>query len=279
VRVLVPPFSILILIVGCAAIAQEPGASDSAAARLGTMRAVADGFSVTTAGKGEHELLQRLEEPVYRFDDPARRFSDGAVWAWGRSGRPAALLTLAKQPAPEGGFRWLLELTSLAPEPISATAPELPKWEPSRAGIAMQTFPATPLPGDDAKKRLRQMRELVRQIKAREFFAPDDQPTRQRYELRVLPQPVHRYADPNSGLIDGGMFIIAYGVNPELVLLVEARHPASSKPEWYYGVARISIAQVHLDFAGKEIWSHPGGLSSGPTDIYWLLTKPVSGES
>ena len=119
------------------------------------------------------------------------------------------------------------------------------------------------------------MRELVRQIKAYEFFAPDNEPTPRRYELRILPQPVHRYADANSGLIDGGLFMISYGLNPELVLLVEARRENSSRSAWWYGVARISIAQVHVDFDGKEIWSHPGGASRGPRDTYWVFTRPA----
>ena len=82
-----------------------------------------------------------MPEPIYRFDDPARQFSDGTIWAWGRSGRPAALLTLAKERASAGGFQWLAELTSLAPGPISATITDLPRWEPSGAGIVLNDFP------------------------------------------------------------------------------------------------------------------------------------------
>jgi hypothetical protein len=122
------------------------------------------------------------------------------------------------------------------------------------------------------------MKELVRQIKAFEFFKPDDQPSIERYELRILPQPVHRYADERSGLIDGAIFIISYGQNPELVLLVEARREGSKAPVWSFGVARISIAEVHVEFQGKEIWSHPGGYSRGPDDTYWMFSKPAAGE-
>ena len=40
----------------------------------------------------------------------------------------------------------------------------------------MQKFPKAPLPAEDATKRLRQMKELVRQIKAYEYFKPRNQP-------------------------------------------------------------------------------------------------------
>ena len=146
------------------------------------------------------------------------------------------------------------------------------------AGVVMQKFPRAPLPAEDAAKRLRQMKELVRPIKAHETTKPRDQPAVEAYELRVLPQPVHRYAEAKSGLIDGGMFIIAYGLNPEILVLVEARREGSSEPAWHCGFAPISLTNVHVDLDSKEIWSHRGGRSKGPDDIYWLFTRPIQGE-
>ena len=142
----------------------------------------------------------------------------------------------------------------------------------------MQRFPSAPLPAEDATKRLRQMRELVRPIKAYEYFKPRNQPKPERYELRVLPQPVHRYADAKSGLIDGGMFIIAYGLNPEIVLLLEARSEGSAEPAWHCGFAPIALAELHVELDDNEIWSHRGGRSKGPDDTYWLFTRPIEDE-
>jgi hypothetical protein len=286
VRLLISP----ILILGLAITGDGPQDSGRKAARLVEMRVIADGVTVEKADRDSRLKVERLPEPVYRFDDPARQYSDGTVWVWGQSGRPAALLTLSEDRASAEGHRWIAEMTSLAPGPISATVPEIGAWQPSGAGIVMQKFPKAPLPAEDATKRLRQMKELHRQIKAFEYFRPGkqmkifeyfkpgNQIKRERYELRTLPQPVHRYADARSGLIDGGMFIISYGLNPELVLLLETRREGSSAPEWYYGLARISIAELHLVFENKEIWSHPGGYSKGPDDIYWTFAKPIKGE-
>ena len=96
----------------------------------------------------------------------------------------------------------------------------------------------------------------------------------ERYELRVLPQPVHRYADAKSGLIDGAMFIIAYGRNPEIVMLIEAHGEGSSEPAWHCGFARVAAWSTHVEFDGKEIWSG-GGHPKGSDDTYWLFTRPV----
>jgi hypothetical protein len=273
----------LTLMLGLATVSDGPQGPNNSAERLRAMRVLADGITVQTAsrGVGAPQKLERLAEPVSRFDDPARQFSDGTIWAWCRmGGRPAALLTLSKKRMDEEGFVWLGELTSLTPDPdpITATVPELGTWHPAGAGVVMRKFPKAPPPAEDPAKRLRQMRELVRQIKAYEFFKPDDHPSVERYELRVLPTPAYRYADAKAGLIDGGMFIISYGLNPELVLLVEARREGSSPPEWHFGFARIAVAKLHVDFDGKEIWSHPGGFPRGPNDIYWVFTKSAGGQ-
>jgi hypothetical protein len=268
----------LIVSLGLAIAGFGPQDSDKHADRLRAMREFATGVTIETASPGARDRLERLAEPVYRFDDPARRTADGTVWIWCRSGRPSAVVTVTKHAPPTGGLHWLTELTSLAPGPISATIEGIGTWEPSSAGIVMQKFPKAPLPAEDATKRLRQMKELVRQFKAHETTKPRDHPAVERYELRVLPQPVHRYADPQSGLIDGGMFIIAYGRNPEVVLLVEARREGSSDPEWHCGFAPISLAQLHVDLDSKEIWTYRGGRSKGPDDTYWLFTRPIAGE-
>jgi hypothetical protein len=267
----------MILALGLAAVGDGAQGADDHAERLRTMREFATGIKVETASPGAHQRFERLPEPIYRFADPARHVSDGTVWAWCQAGRPVAAVTLTKHKPPARKPHWLTEMTSLAPGPISATIEGIGEWQPAGAGVVMQEIPKAPVPADDATKRLRQMKDLVRQMKAHEISRPRGQSPSERYELRLLPQPVHRYEDAKSGLIDGGMFIIAYGLNPEVVMLVEARREASSGPAWHCGFAPISTAELHVDFENKEIWSHSGGLK-GSDDTYWLFTRPIVGE-
>src|SRR4051812_47498350 len=58
--------------------------------------------------------FERLEEPIYRYDDPARKFSDGTVWAYGKSGRPAALVCFSLEKRPDGHLQWVEELTAIS---------------------------------------------------------------------------------------------------------------------------------------------------------------------
>ncbi len=268
----------LILCLGVATLGSGRQDSDDRAERLRAMQAIATGVTIETASPGPHQRLERLAQPVYRFNDPARRTLDGTVWVWCDSGRPGAVVTLTKHRSPAEDLHWLTELTSLAPGPISAAIEGIGTWQPAGAGVVMEKLPKAPVPAQDEKQRLRQMKDLVRLIKAHENSRPRENRAVKRYELRVLPQPVHRYADANSGLIDGGMFIVAYGLNPELVMLVEARRDGSSGPAWHCGFARISVMDLHVDFESREIWSHRGGPTKGPGDTYWLFTRPIEGE-
>ena len=105
-----------ILIIGLLATGDSPQSSSTPAARLVAMRAIAESIVVEKTARGVPVKLERLAEPVYRFDDPARQYSDGTVWAWGPSGRPAALLTLSRDRSPTEGLRWIAEMTSFAPD-------------------------------------------------------------------------------------------------------------------------------------------------------------------
>jgi hypothetical protein len=285
VRLLIAP----ILILGLAATANGQDSKDSPAERLRQMRAMAEEITVNETSGDVRARLGLLTDPVYRFDDAARHVSDGTVWIWRKSGRPSAVMTVTKHRPPSGDNHWLTELTSLASDPITGSIQGIGTWDPPGAGIVMQKFPKAPMPAEDATKRLRQMKDLVRQIKAhetsraREVKAPEKprhpgKAALKRYELRALPKPVYRYADAKSGLIDGAMFIIAYGLNPELVLLVEARRGGSSEPAWHHGFARISVMDLQVDFDGKELWSHRGLSSTGPRDRYYLFTWPIVDE-
>ena len=97
------------------------------------------------------------------------------------------------------------------------------------------------------------MRELARRFRADEDFEPQPGERPERYELRLLPQPVARYEDPASGVVDGGLFLLVYGQNPEIALVIEAGArgdlaaglglPASSA---------ISAARSHVHLDGRE---------------------------
>ena len=91
----------MILTLGIASLADGPQGPDACAKGF-AMRAFASGVTIETVSPGARQRLERLAEPVYRFDDAARRTADGTVWVWCDSGRPRAAITLTKHRPPAG---------------------------------------------------------------------------------------------------------------------------------------------------------------------------------
>jgi hypothetical protein len=228
------------------------------------------------ADDGPSEMIAMRDDPIYRFDDPARNVLDGTIWAWGRSGRPAALLTLSVQKK-EGVFGCLAEFTSLSASPISASVRDDWAWTPETAGAIARTLPEAPTPAENEAIRLRQVRGLARRFRAFEFFEPVARAPMERYELRLLPQPVYRYSEPKSGLLDGAVFIFAYGTNPEITLLIEARSDGKddSEPSWRYALARIAGAELHVELDRDEVWKQPRVPFPNRREPYAIVVIPM----
>ena len=92
-----------------------------------------------------------------------------------------------------------------------------------------------------------------------------------RVVLRLLTQPIHRYANPEQGILDGGLFVFAHGGNPEVVLVIEARE-TEEKETWMYAFSRVAYAELRIKLDDTEIWKVPQlkGNDVGPNDPYWL---------
>jgi len=223
-----------------------------------------------------------VADPIYRFDDPARLFSDGTLWAFGKSGRPDALLCLSLQRDDRGRLKWIHELTSLSGGPIAASSrhdsgPWI--WNTRGPGVVLLPVPKSPPPADEEVRRLRQMREIARRFKVSESLDPARNDPSDRFELRLLPQPVHRYSDPEAGLVDGALFLMAYGRNPEIALLIEARREGQHEPAWSYGLARIGAARFRVSLDDHAIVDLPKPVDAGWRQPYFLFDRPALGLS
>ncbi len=235
---------------------EKPEAALSAD-RFKPMRMILEDITMAMNSPRDHKAVEAIAEPIYIFDDPTRRLSDGAVWAWGRAGRPAAILSISMKMKGNGERFWLCEATSLASGSITAASKGAPLWDPDAPGITLRPIPKAASPGNDETVRLRQMKELSRRFRAFEYFPPEDSNIDERYELRLLPQPVFRYADSASGLTDGAIFFMVYGRNPEVALLIEASGDRGIEPSWSYALAR-SGAAVHVSARWRpRSWTQP----------------------
>ena len=130
----------------------------------------------------------------------------------------------------------------------------------------------------DPALRQRQLKQIASKFAGHQFWDPNNT----RYELRRLERPLHSYSDEAAGLLDGGLFTLANGTNPEIMVFVEARRDPkdAAKAVWQFAVGRLAHAELHLQFDGKAVFEAPRGNSvAGQNRPYWLgmLVLPSEG--
>jgi hypothetical protein len=247
--------------------------------RLRALQEIVEGTEMAAISHQGRIKIEPILVPIFVYDDPARLYTDGAIWAWGRAGRPAALMTLTTMKRASGGYSRNGEMLSLAAVPLSASIPPDWVWEPDRPGLLRQPLPNSPAPAEDEARRLRQMKEQARRFRGLEYFAPTREAAVERYELRLLVQPVLRYTDPNTGLLDGSIFLMAYGTNPEIALLIEVSKDGTSPPTWYYAVARMGRAELRVSLDQSEVWRQPNIPPPSIHDPYAGFTRRIADPS
>ena len=95
-------------------------------------------------------------------------------------------------------------------------------------------------------------------------------------ELRLLIQPIHRYNDAPSGLVDGSIFVFAHGTNPEIILFIECRDEPDGARAWFYGLARLSSAELVARLGEREVWRQPSRVNlSNPAEAYFSVNEPI----
>ena len=96
-----------------------------------------------------------------------------------------------------------------------------------------------------------------------------------REEMLLLPGPIHRYRDPDSGLQDGALFAFAaYGTNPDLLIAIELQGAEVATATWNYACFRMTASQLNVRLDGKEawneVWAVPDESGGGGKHDSWL---------
>lgn len=228
---------------------------------------VVGGIELEMLAGGTWSKVKRIEKPLLFYGDPTRENDRGSVWGWGDKGRPVALLELFQ--SPNDRARWFYTICNTSGGKVRASRGGRPWWRENDSATEPKPVPGAPAPAADAKQRQLQLKPLARKFTAHEFWDPDNS----RYELRRLDRPLRAYSDEAGGVLDGGLYVLANGTNPEILLFVEARTDPKdkSKPSWQFAVGRLSHAELHLEHDGKEVFNSPrGDRLSGWDKPYWL---------
>jgi len=227
--------------------AEDEAATQKRAERLREMQRRAQAIEAYEQRDGANVKVELFENPLFRFDDPARELIDASAWVWGKPGRPVALVALERY-----DWGWSYEVLSLCSGKVSAVFPNGRRWTPREPGLQWKRLPETATSAGTRAARLRQMKTLGRRFEASETI-----PGRGRCQLRFLPQPIHRYSEKQPVWIDGAIFVFAYGTNAEILLTVECRKQDDSAQAWYYAFAPLSSAALSVSLEDHEVWTKP----------------------
>jgi hypothetical protein len=221
---------------------------------------------------------ERIAKPLLLYGDPTRNHDRGSVWGWGEKGRPVALVELFQHPDDRSRWVFVLCNTSTSGRKVRANMDGRPWWLENSSACELKDVPGAPPAAADPALRQRQLKQIASRFTGHQFWDPNNT----RYELRRLERPLHAYRDESAGLLDGGLFTLANGTNPEIMLFVEARRDPkdAAKAVWQYTVGRLAHAELHLQYDGKEVFEAPrGNFVAGRNRPYWLgiLAAPPDG--
>ena len=216
--------------------------------------------------------VELVDRPLLTYGDTARANKNGTLWAFGKTGRPLAVLELYQ--GLEKNAPWTHAVTLTGQQQVIMTTPAKASWSPAKTQIDPTPFTGVAAPEDKEPQRLRQMKDLARRFSAHEFWNPENS----RFELRLLVQPVLRYRDESRKIHDGAVFVLAHGTNPEVIMLIEALGERLEDSRWHYSLARLGSAELHVSLDGAEVWEQPRtpGVVGQPKDPYWLFFSPAA---
>lgn len=200
-------------------------------------------------GNGAVSKATRLAEPVLRWWQPVRGGDDGALYLWLRAGRPVAVITFFTFKWPDGKRAIVHERHSLTPEPVEAQWRDRKVWQTLRPGLTYQPVPDAPAPAPTAPARLRQMQAVVRDFAARTVDDKDKD-----WPLRLLPKPLYRFDGARDDSLDGALFALAQGTDPEAFLIVDVRGSGENR-RWEHAIARFTDRRVIVQYKGQEVYS------------------------
>lgn len=201
---------------------------------------------------------KRKFEPreVLKWTNPVRHRQLGVVHLWLHEGRAEAMSTVftSQSATNEAENVVMHEFQSLSLRRITATGRDgQVRWSPAQPGLVLQPIAGAPEPADSAAVRLRQMRSLAREFSAHSISYYGET---QRWELRVLAQPLYRYEPKTADVLDGAVFafVSSAGTDPEVILPIEARK-VGDRWTWHAAGARFSDHSLHLRHQDKDVWT------------------------
>lgn len=196
--------------------------------------------------------IKPIDEPLLKWTNPISGVEAGLLVGWeDEKGIPVAIAQLFLLPARFGDNRWAIELQSLSQDRFELRSRTAAPWQPNPPGVKWAKFPGNPIkPAASKALRLSQMRRLAARFHGDDYF----EDKKEESGLRLLTTPLKRYDDKESGLIDGAIFALVIGTDPEVIIMIEHR---KEHEEFQYALAPMTGYELRVYLDKKEVWHKP----------------------
>jgi hypothetical protein len=232
--------------------AEPPAANENIEAAFKIALASATEYEFRVGEDDKDKPLELVREPKLKWSNPANSDIQGSLFVWTRDGRPLVVGSFHKWFSLRAATtHWQHEFHSLAEGPLRAKFHSQSVWTTGEAGLKLVAVPDVPAPAANKAQRLLQLRKLAKEFSADALYRNANRD----FELRLLPQPIHTYAAPKQGILEGGLFAFVRSTDPELFLLIEARGKDAANARWQFAAARMTNqAELRLRHQDKRVW-------------------------
>ena len=205
-------------------------------------------YDIRKVPSREKEKLELYKNSLLNWTNPRRKTEQGVMVAWQDEGMPVVLATLFTYEW--YGVKLKHELISLADSELSAQYGGRDVWTPSKAALSWTEWADTIKKVGDVSsskpRRLAQMRAIARQFTL--TMTNEEGKTEQ---LRLLSQPLHRFASKKYATTDGAVFAFASGTDPEALLVIRG---SSENQKWEYAFLRSMYYELTAKLRDKQVW-------------------------
>ena len=240
-----------------AATSQVRGGDPSPAALLELHTGEARAYRIFR-DEAQTQLLELSEKPVFSWTNEIRENrQQGHLFVWMFDGRPEVIGTMFSSPDRQTMRRAVVhEFHTLSTEKLHPISPDNSafKWNPD-AGIVFRLADGAPDVSQTTGPRLLQMRSIARKFSAQTLNVSDQQT----FELRLLPTPLTHYKPGSKEVLEGALFamVSSAGTDPELLLVIEARHPEENAEawKWHASALRFTDRELTVKYNDQPVWS------------------------